>query len=958
MMKRIGLTGYALLLLLLFAVAGCSTSRNTATSRMYQSTVTRYNVYFNGNEAYKRGYEAQEKGMKDNLLDILDMYPIEEERIRSIGKTDFDLAIEKSQKSIKLHSISVKPKKKKGTPSESEKRYQEKNEYNPFMWHAWMLMADAQRQKGDFIEAASTYSYITKLYFDEPEIVAEAQYKMAQCYSLMGWNYESEELFQRSGQTKTNLSRRLDYQARLASHLLQQERFEESIPPLESALNRKGISKTQRIRERYLLAQLYKTTGRNDDAYRMFGKVIKMSPPHEIAFHARIQQTETMAQDGNLRKIMKKLRRMERDPINKDNLDQIYYAMGNIHLMRGDTATALKLYNDGVEKNEKASPEKGILLLTMANLYWEMKDYAKASPCYSKAVGMIGATHKEYRTVRLRSEVLEDLVECTGTIKMQDSLQWLSTLPDEKLYTIIDKVIEDLNEQERLEEERRKQEEKEAARKGNASSMAVDDDPGASSGGWYFYNSKVVERGKKEFTKQWGGRKLEDNWRRANKTTLAPVEHDVAMIPEGPDSLAIDTLLDMIVDSLYVQNQETDPHKREYYIQQIPYSDEDKAKSDKLISEALLEQGIIYKDRLTEYSDAEQSLVRITNDYPQSAEADKAMYNLYLMYSLWGKDTEADSCRARMKRLYPESDYTVMVCDSDYIDNARYGKHREDSIYAVTYNAFREGKLITVRNNCQVSATKYPKGQHRAKFMFLDAALDLQYGQVDTFLVKLKEIVTKYPQNEISQLAGLIAQGIQNGKILQSTSFGSIWDRRNGTAQETRADSLLPQFSDNRYEPFIFVLAYPEGELNQNQLLFEVARYNFTNYMMRNFDISFENEQGIGMMIVGEFLNFDEAYVYSRSLYDDAEMAGKLSGIKAVVITKKNLDLLFKHYSFNDYQDFYEEHFLNIPEFDIDGATLFEEYIKEETEPETEVNDDEGDVNDAEDDVNDGEDGQ
>ena len=112
MMKRIGLTGYALLLLLLFAVAGCSTSRNTATSRMYQSTVTRYNVYFNGNEAYKRGYEAQEKGMKDNLLDILDMYPIEEERIRSIGNTDFDLAIEKAQKSIKLHSISVKEKER------------------------------------------------------------------------------------------------------------------------------------------------------------------------------------------------------------------------------------------------------------------------------------------------------------------------------------------------------------------------------------------------------------------------------------------------------------------------------------------------------------------------------------------------------------------------------------------------------------------------------------------------------------------------------------------------------------------------------------------------------------------------------------------------------------------------------------------------------------------------------
>lgn len=914
-----------MLLPLLAVVTGCSTSRNTAASRSYQALVTKYNVYFNGSEAYKKGYEAQEKAKKDNLLEILDLYPISDEKVRATGKSSFDLAIEKAQKGIKLHSISEKPKKKKGTPTESEKAFQSKNEYNPFLWHAWFLMADAQRQKGDFIEAASTYSYITKLYFDEPEIVAEAQYKMAQCYSELGWNYEAEELFQRSGETKTNLARHQDYQARFASHLLGQERFEESIPLLEEAISRKGVSKTQRIRERYLLAQLYKTTGRNEDAYRTFGKVIRMSPPHDVEFHARIQQTETMAQNGNMRKIMKKLKRMERDPGNKENLDQVYYAMGNIYLMRGDTATALKHYNEGAGKGANASAEKGILLLTMANLYWDKRDYPNASRCYSQAVGMIGSTHKEYPTVKLRSEVLEDLVKCDQTIQLQDSLQWLSTLPEERVYAIIDKVIEDLKEQERLEEERRKQEEKEAARKGAASDMSIQDDGGSESQ-WYFYNTKVVARGKKEFTKQWGDRKLEDNWRRANKTTLAPMD-PIASATDGQFDSEPDTLMDIIVDSLNTKPLETDPYKREYYVQQIPYSDEDKQKSDKLISEALLEKGIIYKDRLIEYPDAETSLTRIVDDYPEADEADEAMYNLYLMYSLWGRNAQADSCRERMKRLYPESDYTIMVCDPDYIDNARYGKHREDSIYVVTYAAFREGDMLTVKNNCEISATKYPKGQHRAKFMFLDAAIDLQEGDTNTFLEKLKEIVTKYPQNEISELAGLIAQGIQNGRILQSTSFSSIWDRRNGTADESETDSVIPQFSDERYEPFIFLLAYPEGELDQNQLLFEVARFNFTNYMMRNFDIVFETQQGIGMMMVGEFLNFDEAYVYQRNLYDDADMASKLSGIKAVIITPGNLEILFKHYSFNDYQEFYEEHFLNIPEFDIDGATLFEEYI-------------------------------
>ena len=102
--------------------------------------------------------------------------------------------------------------------------------------------------------------------------------------------------------------------------------------------------------------------------------------------------------------------------------------------------------------------------------------------------------------------------------------------------------------------------------------------------------------------------------------------------------------------------------------------------------------------------------------------------------------------------------------------------------------------------------------------------------------------------------------------------------------------------------------------------------------MMRNFDITFDTEQGIGMMQVGDFINFDEAYVYCRNLYDDPEMARRLSGIKPVIITRRNLETLLQHYSFNEYQEFYDEHFLNIPEFDIDGGTLYEEYESPETD--------------------------
>ena len=36
-------------------------------------------------------------------------------------------------------------------------------------------------------------------------------------------------------------------------------------------------------------------------------------------------------------------------------------------------------------------------------------------------------------------------------------------------------------------------------------------------GAWYFDNPKTVEFGVREFTRKWGERKLEDNWRRSNK---------------------------------------------------------------------------------------------------------------------------------------------------------------------------------------------------------------------------------------------------------------------------------------------------------------------------------------------------------------------------------------------------------------------------------------------------------
>ena len=900
-------------------LSGCSTARNTAASRFYHAGVAKYNTWFNGKQAYDKAVLAQEKAKKDNMLEVPDMFAIGDDKVLSVGTSDFDIAIEKAQKSIKLHSITAKPKKKdQDRQSAKDKEWQNRNEYNPFLWNAWMLMADAQAHKGEFLEAAGTYSYIAKLYESQPEIAAQALSRMAWCYSRLDWFYEADELFTRSSGMKTARQTGLDMAALKASALISQERYEESIPYLEKAITRRHNSRANRMREHYLLGQLYKETGRYDDAQDCFGKLIRMNPGYDMEFHARIRQTETLASGANVRKAMGKLERMLKDGKNKDRKDQIYYAMGNILLLENDTVKALELFEEGNLAQEKSTPEKGILLLTMADIYWKQGNYGRAGECYSQAVGMIGSSHKDFETVRLRSEVLETLNNSLWNVHLQDSLQWLATLPDTQVINIIDKVIEEVKAKEAREEE-------EARRKEEGKAVRPQEGETGQSGGWYFYNSQAVERGQLEFRKQWGERQLEDDWRRSNKSVLAT---DAGSSNGGgslsdtgsihPDSIGSES------DSLQDMVPAIDLHDRQYYLDQIPHSPEALDKSNRTITRNLMDAGLVYKDRLQEYELAEGCLWRIVSQYPDLSEADDAAYNLYLMYSLWNRTEMADSCIGLMKELFPESEYTLMVSDPDYIDNARFGRHREDSLYTVTYQAFLDGDAVTVRNGCEISQSRYPKGNNRDKFMFLSAALELEQGNIDGFMAQMKELVRKYPKAEISQYAGLIVQGVESGRILQSSNLVSLWDRT-GSSMTNEPDSLRPEFSTDRYEPYLFVLAYPEGELNENQLLFELAGYNFSNFMMRNFDLTFVHDHGIGMLQVSEFLNFDEAFTYSRQLYSDPAMAGRLEGIKALTISRKNLETLLKHYSFNEWQQFYEETFLSIPQPEIDGGTLYEE---------------------------------
>lgn len=913
----------------LFVLLGaCSTDKNTSLVRSVHAFKARYNTYFNGHEAYKEGVLLQEQGNRDNFTEVIPLYVTGNKATVKIGTGNFDRAVEKSQKAIKMHSITKRPEWNKSRPKTAKDRiWLSQKEYNPFLWRAWFMMGEAQFRKGEYMEAASTFAYIQRLYFSKPNLVARARLLEARCYAEMEWFYDAEDLISRAQRDSFPNNLEPLKASVLGDMQLRQKQYPEAILNIEKALKgeRRNLPKTRMY---LLLGQLYHRIGHDPEAYRYFKKVIRRNPPYELEFNARIQMSEAMSKNQS-KQIIRKLKAMAKNPKNKEYLDQVYYAIGNIYLSKGDTTHAIWAYKDGVEKSTRNGIEKGVVLLHLGQLYWNREKFVDAQKCYSQAFGLLDKDHDSYREVDERSKILDELLPYASAVELQDSLQMMASLDSVTRMEKIKKTIEELKKKEKEEEKKAMEAANPQAnqgrqRPGGVVQQGVGNRNTQQTAVWYFYNPTAVAAGKAEFERKWGKRELADDWRRNNKTVLNDFNEE-----ELTDSvLAAKDSIAAVEDSIYQANKgkkqsraekdsikaeeyANDPHRPEYYLKDIPFTEEQMAASNAALVEGLYGAAIIYKDRMDNFPLAERTFQRILLNFPDFQKMDEIYYNMFQLYSRMERRDDAEDYKQRLIAEYPDNEHGKLIADPDFEFKGRYGKQIEDSVYQDTYDAFKFSDYHTVIRNSQEMAEEYPEGANRARFMFLEALSKLELGDREHFMADLRTIVEKYPQSSVSELAGLYVKGLKEGRLLQGGKFemGSIWERRRGLFDE--ADSLANDstFSPEKNANFVFVIAYERDAIDENQLLYEMARYNFTAFTVRNFDIASEKGDGIDMMQVRTFLNYDEAYIYMHRLFNNADMAYKLQGLKCFIISEENLKKLMKGLSFADYFDFYDEHF-------------------------------------------------
>ncbi len=876
----------------------CSTQKNTAATRFYHATTTRYNIYYNGNLSYQEGIKAIDKANQDDYSRLIPLYAISNHDAAQAATSQMDRTIEKCRKCIKLHSIKKKPTpdpKKRNDPK--YQAFLNQREFNKYMSDAWMLLGQAEFHKGDFLGSIGTFSYILKDYDYDKNIVAQCQLWIARAYAEIGWMYEAEEMLQKVNQDNLTRKKAYLYSAVTADIKLKSEQYKDAIPFLKLAV--KDETKEQQTRYYYLLGQLYEQQGDKNIATEMYKKVSNKNPNADMDFSARIKRMELSNDIAGLKKIAKQYK-------NREKLDYIYGALGDIYLEKKDTTEALQWYKAAIDTIKQASLKKASILVRAADLHYERQAYASAQPYYAEAVNILSNESPEYKRCSKRAEVLGELVAQQNIVSLQDSLQYLSTLPEDQQLVIVQQVIADLEKAEQEALARAEQEEREAQQGGlqsvNTRNMIGG---GGATADWYFYNAQLVRSGKQAFAQKWGNRTLEDNWRRSSKVTSAAFE-DTEFDYSDNDSIPTDSLA-----SDNAKQESVDPKDPQFYLQQIPKTNEAISASNAQIADALYEMIHIYQNKLEDETLAEETYQEFRRRFPMDERLLELYYRQYLNKLKVNDAAGAQPYKDLILAEFPESEEANIVTDPNYFARLQRMAVEQDSLYQVTYEQYKKGGFAAVKSNKVYAEENYPFSPLMPKFLFLNAVAVAKTEGQPAFIEALRDMVTCYPTSDVGAMAkDMLAMMNQGMESQQGGTVNSLSEHRTTAIQVTDVDSTAASdFSTERNEPSYLYLCLEADEAQLNNLLYQVALFNFSQFMIKDFDLKaypIFHTSGLAALQILGFDSLDEAEWYRSMLENNTDLQAYFAEhhVQVITITDTNSKLLYNPFTLEEYNTF------------------------------------------------------
>ncbi len=323
-----------------------------------------------------------------------------------------------------------------------------------------------------------------------------------------------------------------------------------------------------------------------------------------------------------------------------------------------------------------------------------------------------------------------------------------------------------------------------------------------------------------------------------------------------------------------------------------------------MIQEGLYNMGVILKDKLEDFPAAETEFETLLHRYPDNIYRLDTYYNLYLMFVRAGDIAKAERFRNLILSDFPESSYGIAMRDPDYIGNLRRMLEVENQLYDTALEAYLDNDNSTVHGTYKTVSREYPLSKLMPKFMFLEALAHVTDRNTEAFKATLMEMLERFPDTDLSPYASSYLKGLAQGKQLQQGSRnmrGMLWDiRLSNDSTAVDGDAALEFELDPDNEQYL-VLLFPTDVISQNALLYNVARHNFTSFVVKDFDLEQMNFGRLGLLIIKGFDNLNEINHYRKVMAESSSFTLPPE-VRPVVISAQNFDTLLKSgRSFDEY---------------------------------------------------------
>jgi tetratricopeptide (TPR) repeat protein len=665
---------------------------------------------------------------------------------------------------------------------------------------------------------------------------------------------------------------------------LRQKRNEDAAGSLAIAIDNTS-SRQEKARYSFILGQLYEMLNNTQEAFKYFKMVGDLKPDYDLEFNAQLKllRNYSGASDEYAMRELKKL-------LGEDKYsgfeDAIYFTKGEIQLRRNNIDEAVEGFNNSLRNNKNNNPLKADTYYYLADINFNNQDYLMAKNYYDSCLAVLSKTDERFNSINNLSTNLTGISANLTTITLQDSLIRISKMSKEEQIAL----ATDIKKRQLEEEEKRKKPQQtqqthrlqigdKTAQSGMELGMQGKSMDRGRTSSFFAYNETAMIAGKQEFSRRWGAIRLEDNWRRSNKSSSYEFDDIETRKKEITISEAELTTL----------------------LRGVPRNPDQLEEAEAKIRNAMLQLGILYREKLFNYQKSVDILEELLSRYSDFDQECEAMYNLQMSYKDLRNFPSAESWISKMSTNHPECVYTKILTDPDFVSNINRLQNTKATYYNSIFEAFNSGNYTSAQSkitNAPPDLMDDP--QYRIKLDLISARLTGQIAGIDEYILALEDFLKQYPQSQEAITVREILRFLKG----DTESFSKI-------IYEEESEDFV-------YEPDVmhYIILLIKGVTDNrevDEIKSSISRYNNTNYKLEGLKISniYLDTKGIDQIILlRRFNNAESAMKYYTAIEKNrSEFIQQPVYFESYAISQKNYREVIKQKTLENYKLFFNKYY-------------------------------------------------